>query len=155
MLAKKFKSPVARLILSLMLLFMGTVLANAEAGERLLIVGPNSSVEISIDLADTEETRRVGLMKRTYLGPMAGMLFDFKSEQLVAMWMKDTFISLDMLFVNNSGQIVFIKEDAQPGDLTTVQAGQPIRAVLEVVGGFVQKHKVQVGHRLVYTLFDK
>jgi len=154
-LAKKFKSLLTDLLFGIVLLFLGTALTIASGEDTLLIVGPDSTVEISIELVDTEEARRVGLMKRTHLDPMAGMLFDFKKEQFVAMWMKDTLIPLDMLFVNSRGRIVFIKENAQPGDLTTVQAGQPILAVLELVGGFSQKHQVQVGHRLVYTLFEK
>ncbi|MEH6402018.1 MAG: DUF192 domain-containing protein [Sneathiella sp.] len=155
MLAKKFKGLSVDVMLSLFLLLIGTSLSSAEGRQSLLIVGPDIPIEISIELADTEDTRRVGLMKRPYLDPKTGMLFDFKKEQYVAIWMKNTLIPLDILFVDRRGQIIFIKEKAQPGDLTTIQAGQPVLAVLELVGGFVQKHQVQVGHRLVYTLFDQ
>lgn len=154
-LAKKFKSVSVSLMLGLAFLISGANIVNSATIDKLLITGPDVPIEISIELVDTEEKRQTGLMNRAAMDPMSGMLFDFNTEQFVAMWMKNTLIPLDMLFVDRHGLIVFIKENAQPGDLTTIQAGQPVLAVLELVGGFAKKHRVQVGHRLVYTLFDK
>ncbi len=135
------------------LLFVFVAAGAAGADDRLIIRTETKDISLTIELADDAKERNQGLMHRDYLDPAAGMLFDFGRRQPVAMWMKNTLISLDMIFVDDRGRIVHIHERAVPGDLTTIQPPQPVRAVLEVVGGFVQKHGVQIGDRLVYTLF--
>ncbi len=134
-------------------LFVFVAAGLAGADERLIIRTLAKDISLTIELADDADERNRGLMYREYLDPAEGMLFDFRRLQPVAMWMKNTLIPLDMVFVDEDGKIVHIHERAVPGDLMTIQSPQPVRAVLEVVGGFVQKHGVQIGDRLVYTLF--
>ena len=132
-----------------------TEISPLQAMEPLSITGGGKQVTVQIELADTEEKRRTGLMFRTELPPLTGMLFDFEVDQPVAMWMKNTLIPLDMIFADRSGRIVYIKEQAQPGDLSIVSAYMPVLAVLELAGGFVEKYKVQVGDRLIHTVFKE
>lgn len=123
--------------------------------ERLIVKTTEGEITLSIELADTEQKRSLGLMNRDKLAETSGMLFDFKRNAPVAMWMKNTRIALDMIFTNHLGEIVYIHENAIPFDLTLIQPPMPVYAVLEVNAGFVEKQKVQIGDRLVYTLFDQ
>ena len=67
-----------------------------------------------VEIADSEEERNIGLMNRTFLGYDKGMLFIFKNEDIHDFWMKDTLISLDIIWINSNFDVVFIKENALP-----------------------------------------
>lgn len=141
---------------SFFLVFVFSVFAvNVTHAEQLVIKTEVREITLSIELADTEEERNVGLMNRDHLAATSGMLFDFKRNAPVAMWMKNTRIPLDMIFVNHLGEVIYIHENAKPFDLTVIQPPMPVYAVLEVNAGFVRKQEVQIGDRLVYTLFDQ
>src|SRR5204863_508166 len=75
------------------------------------------------------------LMFRQSLAPDAGMLFDYRTPSMGAMWMKNTLIPLDMLFVDQQGRIINIHERAVPGSLDPISATAPARAVIELNGG--------------------
>ncbi len=135
----------------LCLLILGSVPARSA---EMLLTGPGRSIALTVEIADTPETRRTGLMHRASLPPLSGMLFDYGRVQPVTMWMKNTLIPLDMLFADETGRIVHIHENARPGDLTVISSQQPVLAVLEVNAGFVQNHRVQKGDYLVYSIFD-
>ncbi|MCG8491543.1 MAG: DUF192 domain-containing protein [Sneathiellales bacterium] len=151
--AKKNNS--ARFSVFLLIFVIGVFAENISHAEQLIIKTAGREIAIDIELADTEEERSRGLMNRDQLADTSGMLFDFKRHAPVAMWMKNTRIPLDMIFTNHLGEILFIHENAEPFDLTIIQPPMPIYAVLEVNAGFVKKQKVQIGDRLVYTLFDR
>ena len=68
-----------------------------------------------------------------------GMLFDFKPDQDVSMWMKNTYISLDMIFIRGDGRILRIAENTEPMSDRIIPSGGPVRAVLEVIGGTAQE----------------
>ncbi len=133
----------------------GALFDEANAGETLTVQSSGVDVLIQVELANTVRKKQTGLMHRTWLDPLGGMLFEFKKGQLVAMWMKNTLISLDMIFADQNGRIVYIKEQAQPGDLSIVSTTKPALAVLEVNGGFVSKYKIKVGDQLIHALFEK
>src|SRR5690242_10001702 len=88
-----------------------------------------------VELATTPPQLEQGLMFRRTLAPDAGMLFDFKTPSPVTMWMKNTFIPLDMLFIDAAGRVISIAERTVPHSLDLVAATAPARAVLEVNGG--------------------
>ena len=94
-------------------------------------------------MADTPEKARVGLSKRYFLDEDKGMLFFSKSNQ-ISMWMKDTYIPLDMLFFNNKGKIVYIYT-AKPLDLTPVEADAPVAGVVELAGNICRKKGIKEG----------
>lgn len=106
----------------------------------------------SIELADDEAERAKGLMFRQHLAPDAGMLFDFGEERPVAFWMRNTFISLDMIFIAADGTVKTIHEKAIPQDPTSIPSGVPVRFVLEIPGGRSREIGLQPGDRLSHSL---
>lgn len=127
----------------------------AVFGDPLQIITDNKHLLVEVEIVDTPEKRRIGLMHRKELEPLSGMLFDFNKDQLVSMWMKNTLIQLDMFFVDRNGHIVFIKENAKPGDLSIIGIDIPVRAVLEMKGGFAKKYGIEEGDKLSHALFDQ
>lgn len=109
--------------------------------------------EFRVELADTERERSRGLMYRTELAADAGMLFDFERERPVAMWMVNTFIPLDMLFIDARGVVVRIAENTEPRSRRHIESGQPVLAVLEVIGGTAARLGLAAGDRVEHPLF--
>jgi uncharacterized protein len=104
-------------------------------------------------LADTPETRARGLMYVTVLDADRGMLFDFGTPRPVGMWMKNTPLSLDMLFIDADGQIVRIAERTRPFSTAVIASGTEVRAVLEINGGRSGELGIAVGDRVLNRLF--
>ena len=95
----------------------------------------------------SEAQREQGLMFRRNLAPDAGMLFDMDVAQTITMWMKNTFIPLDMLFVDG-GRIVDIRERAVPLSTDIISAKAPARYVIELNGGRVERLGIKIGDRV-------
>src|ERR1041385_5478320 len=106
-----------------------------------------------VELATTPAQLEQGLMFRRTLAPDAGMLFDFKTPSSVTMWMKNTFIPLDMLFIDAAGRVINIAERTVPHSLDLVAATAPARAVLEVNGGTAARLGIKPGDRVVFPIF--
>ncbi|WP_339862675.1 DUF192 domain-containing protein [Thalassospira alkalitolerans] len=121
---------------------------NAKASgferSRLLVDGKVFSVE----LAATPDERSRGLMFRTEMAQDAGMLFDFGSAHDISMWMKNTFISLDMLFIDKNGVIVGIEKRTVPKSETIIPTPRPVRFVLELNGGAADHFGLEVGEKV-------
>ena len=83
----------------------------------------------------------------------AGMLFDFEHIEPVTMWMKNTLISLDMLFLDDLGTIVFIARNTQPGSLRHISPGRPVRGVLELNAGTAARLGIKRGNRVLHSRF--
>ena len=98
-----------------------------ESGER--------TFRFQAELADEPLERQIGLMHRKEMAPDQGMLFDFERSQPVAMWMRNTYIPLDMLFIDEGGEIVNIAHDTVPHSEAVLQSAGPVRFVLEVPAG--------------------
>ncbi|MDC7785249.1 DUF192 domain-containing protein [Rhodoplanes sp. TEM] len=130
--------------------------APALAFERqTLEIATRSGVHVfSVELATTDAERAQGLMYRKELPEGTGMLFDFKRDEPVAMWMKNTYVSLDMLFITADGRIHRIAERTTPMSETIIQSQGPVRAVLEVVGGTARKLGIQPGDRIGHPIFS-
>jgi uncharacterized membrane protein (UPF0127 family) len=94
-----------------------------------------------------------GLMFRKNLAPNAGMLFDYRAPSMAAMWMKNTLIPLDMLFVDQQGRIINIHERAVPGSLDPIAAAAPARAVIELNGGTAAHLGIKPGDRVIFPIF--
>ncbi len=103
------------------------------------------TVTVSVDLAQTPEQRRVGLMHRKALSPNHGMAFIFPTEDIQTFWMKDTPLFLDMVFINSQHKIVGIIHNAEPGTLDVRQIASPSRYVIEVQGGFCKRYGIHKG----------
>ena len=120
---------------------------------ELTIVGAGGSHKFSIEIATTPSQMAQGLMFRHHLDANSGMLFDFHNPTVATMWMKNTLIPLDMLFVAADGHIVNIHERAVPGSLDTISARAPVRAVIELNGGTATRLGIKPGDRVVYPIF--
>ena len=107
----------------------------------------------SVEVATTEEEKQTGLMYRKELADGKGMLFDFNPEQEVSMWMKNTYVSLDMIFIRADGRILRIAENTEPMSTKIISSRGPARAVLEVVAGTAQKYGIRAGDRVGHPLF--
>jgi hypothetical protein len=122
--------------------------------DRLEIVtGDGAHHTFRVELAAKPADRERGLMYRQSIDADAGMLFDFGEEQPVSMWMKNTFIPLDMLFISNAGIVVQIAADTVPQSLDVISSGRPVRAVLEIKGGEAARQGIAPGARVLYPLF--
>ena len=104
----------------------------------------NTSVSFFVEKAITLSEREQGLMHRKSLGSNKGMLFLFERPQVVHMWMKDTLIPLDMVFIHK-GKVVSIYQNAKPNDLRVISSKVFATAVLEINAGMVKKHHIRVG----------
>lgn len=148
--------PLLRLIVLLTFLL--------PAGPSLAQVAfPQSSLEVvgadgghhrfMVELAVTPDQLAQGLMYRTKMAADAGMLFDFGVPKPIAMWMKNTVIPLDMLFIDESGVVTGIAQRTIPHSTVTIASPGPVKAVLEVNGGTAARLHVQVGDKIVHPLF--
>jgi uncharacterized protein len=127
---------------------------SAEAGtEPLSIVTSSGSHEFAVEVMRTRAQLEKGLMFRRYLPADRGMLFDFKTEQSVMMWMKNTYISLDMIFIGKSGRVVSVAADTEPMSEKIIPSGGPVLAVLEVNAGIAAKIGLKAGDRVHFPLF--
>ncbi len=109
--------------------------------------------DFRVELAVTPEQRSQGLMHRKTLAPDAGMLFLYAQPGELAMWMKNTFVSLDMLFISAEGEVVRIAERTEPLSLTTIRSGSPAKGVLEVPGGTAARLGIRPGDRILHPAF--
>jgi uncharacterized membrane protein (UPF0127 family) len=103
---------------------------------------------ISVWIAESPAHRAQGLMFVRSLAPDTGMLFIFPATQYVSMWMKNTYVALDMLFVDRAGRIVNIAENARPLTLDTIDSAAPVLAVLELPAGAVKRFGLRPGDRV-------
>lgn len=101
--------------------------------------------QFRVEVAATPESRSQGLMYRTELADDAGMLFIFERAAEVAFWMRNTYLSLDMIFIDQHGKIVHIHPDARPLDDTLIGSGRPVTQVLEINGGLAAKLGIEMG----------
>jgi len=108
-----------------------------------------------VELADNDQSRARGMMFRTSMAPDAGMLFDFKQEQMASFWMRNTLLPLDMLFIRADGTILNIHQRAIPRDETGINSAGPVRAVLEVNGGTASRLGIKPGDKVEHAIFGK
>ena len=151
-----FARPFLLLLLSLLLAAPATP-ARAQLAEfptaELTIVGASGPHKFTVEVATTPAQLEQGLMFRRSLAADAGMLFDFKTPTMATMWMKNTLIPLDMLFVDARGRIVNIQERAVPESLATISAAAPVRAAIELNGGTASRLGIRPGDRVIFPIF--
>lgn len=133
---------------------LGSAVALAADQTTLEIVTKNGVHVFSVELAVNDADRQKGLMFRKELPEGRGMLFDFKHDQDVSMWMRNTYIPLDMLFINSDGTIRRIAENTVPMSERTIPSGGPVRGVLEVIAGTAKKLGIAAGDRVAHPLFS-
>jgi uncharacterized protein len=127
--------------------------ASTQALERVEIVTKSGVHVFDVELANTPDERSKGLMFRRELPQGRGMLFDFGGEGPISMWMKNTFIPLDMLFIRADGTIARIAQNTTPQSEETIPSGAPVKAVLEVIGGTAKRLGIAPGDRVAHRIF--
>lgn len=123
--------------------------------EPLTIVTEGGSHVFQVEVARTDEQRARGLMFRRFMPADRGMLFDFKTEQPVMMWMRNTYIPLDMIFIARDGRVINIAENTEPLSERTIASAAPAFAVLEVNAGISRKIGLKAGDRISHPLFKR
>ena len=117
--------------------------------EPLTIESASAKHRFTVEIARTGRQHSQGLMYRRKLAADAGMLFIYRRVQPVVMWMKNTYIPLDMLFIAGDGRIVTIVERAVPFSVENISSERPVLAVLELNAGTASRLKLKVGDRVV------
>jgi len=147
-------------VLLLILIFMPRNAANNTSGPSpapsfvkqgeltFLANGDTSIVTIDIEIADNASKREIGLMGRPLMGDREGMLFVYEEENMNAFWMKNTFLSLDIIFIDARGGIVTIHKNTAPFSEQTYAPASMTLLVLEVKAGFTDSFGIKVGDRI-------
>ncbi len=104
---------------------------------------------LTVELALDSAQRQQGLMYRRDMPSDAGMLFDFGQPRQITMWMKNTLIPLDMLFIDAKGRITHVHENAEPLSEAIISSNGPVNFVLELNGGAVKKRNIRPGDRVI------
>ena len=128
--------------------------ARAANVQPLEIVTKTGVHVFAVEMATTEEEKTTGLMYRKELADGKGMLFDFSPEQEVSMWMKNTYIPLDMIFIRSDGRILRIAENTEPLSTKIIPSRGLAKGVLEVIAGTAQKYGIAPGDRVAHPLFN-
>ena len=131
------------------------VIAGCSQEGNLTIKTQKGDVTYNVEEAKSTPELEKGLMGRDSLAANSGMIFDLSHvSNQIAMWMKDTKIPLDMLFVNANGKIFFIYENATPMSEELIIAPEPAMFVIELNAGDVKKHGIQVGDFIKHHFLD-
>jgi uncharacterized membrane protein (UPF0127 family) len=130
--------------------------AARSAEQQILEIASKTGVHVfSVELAVTDEERARGLMFRRSVPESYGMLFDFKRDQEVTMWMRNTYVSLDMIFIQSDGRIRRIAENTDTESDKIIPSGGQVRAVLEVAAGTARKLGIEPGDRVATPIFRR
>lgn len=121
--------------------------------ELVIVTSGKGPQRFTVELAENDQSRARGMMFRQSMAPDAGMLFDFKQEQMASFWMRNTLIPLDMIFIKADGTILNIHQRAIPRDETGINSAGPVRAVLEVNGGTASRLGIRPGDRVQHAIF--
>ena len=143
-------------LLLLLVVLTGTLTLHASAadfatGNGIISRDGKALAKFELEFADTRQQTSQGLMFRPELKPGAGMLFDFKQARRVSMWMKNTLVPLDMLFVRADGTVRQIHTNAVPGSLDTIRSKVPVRYVLEILAGESERLGLRAGDTLTWS----
>lgn len=136
-----------------LLLLLAPVPAAAQQMERLEIITRGGVQVFDVEMAVTPDQRSKGLMFRKELPEGRGMLFDFAEETVISMWMRNTYIPLDMIFIRADGRIARIAENTTPLSEAIISSGAPVKGVLEVIAGTAKKFGIAPGDRVAHRLF--
>jgi uncharacterized membrane protein (UPF0127 family) len=113
-----------------------------------IVTRNNTVIRFEVEMAVTPEETERGLMFRAELPDLHGMLFDFFHDEEMSFWMKNTLISLDMIFIRSDGCIMRIAENTEVKSEKLIPSTAPVRAVLEVIAGTAKKYGIARGDRV-------
>jgi uncharacterized membrane protein (UPF0127 family) len=152
---KKSWSRTALSVLLFLLAAAGFLGAPAAALKKqpLTFVTGSGSHAITVELADNDSTRSTGLMFRRSIGPDEGMLFIYNDEREISMWMKNTYITLDMIFVKRDGEISHIAANTEPFSEQIIPSEGPALGVIEMAAGSASRLGLKPGDRVKHPAF--
>ncbi len=127
--------------------------AQAQSTEPLTIRAASGTHIFQVEVMRTPDERAKGLMFRRFMPQDRGMLFDFGRTEPVAMWMQNTYISLDMLFIRADGTVARVHHRAEPLSTQTIPSGEPVLSVLELNAGVADRIGVKPGDKVEHPLF--
>lgn len=122
--------------------------------ETVTVTTAKGSFKFQTEIADTQPTRERGLMFRKTMQQDRAMLFHWGQPLVASMWMQNTYISLDMLFIAGDGTVRFVAENTKPMSRDIVSAGIEVAAVLEIVAGTAQRIGLKAGDKVAHSIFD-
>jgi len=131
------------LLLAALVTACGTV--RPETRPLRIHTAAGKTVNYHVEIATSRAQMRRGLMYRKSMTPDHGMLFVYHRTQTIQMWMKNTYLPLDMLFIDEHGRIAGIAAHAKPLNTDVISSGKPARAVLELNAGEADRHGIRVG----------
>ena len=120
---------------------------------KLRVVTKSGKHEFIVEIAVTDRQHAQGLMFRQSLAKNAGMLFDYKVPTSITMWMKNTFIPLDMIFIGNDGRVINVVQRAIPFSENVISSLGKARGVLEVNGGTASRLGIMPGDKILHGIF--
>ncbi|TCV62243.1 hypothetical protein EDE05_13152 [Neorhizobium sp. R1-B] len=143
-----FKSALGALFLLLATMVMAQEVSFSR-DELSIRTAAGKTHEFSVELAVTDAQRAQGLMFRKTMPPDHGMLFDFGEARPVAMWMENTILPLDMLFIQGDGTISHIRENAVPYSRDVIDSRGSVKFVLELNGGRARSLGIKAGDKVI------
>lgn len=121
--------------------------------EKLTLVTATGRHVLDVEIANTGETRATGLMFRRKLAATRGMLFIYETAQPIQMWMRNTYISLDMVFITGAGSVHRIERNTEPFSERVIDSGGDVLAVLEVAAGTADRLQLKPGDTVLHRSF--
>ena len=116
--------------------------------------GGGEARKFQVEVARTDQEKSVGLMFRRTLADDAGMLFPYGAPQAITMWMRNTYIPLDMLFIAADGTIARIEANTEPLSERIIDSGVLVSAVLELAGGAAERLGIKAGDTVQHPFFS-
>ncbi len=123
--------------------------------ENVVVSTTAGDFTFAAELATSDKDRSVGLMFRRSMGERQAMLFYWDEPEPVSMWMRNTYIPLDMLFVTGDGTVVHVAADTVPHSLKTISANRDVSAVMEINAGTAARLGIRAGSRLLHRFFNR
>ena len=132
------------------MLLAAPAVADALSKGTLTLETASGPHQFNVEVASTPQERERGLMLRTSLPAESGMLFLYETPQPIAMWMKNTIIPLDMIFIDAWGKVNRIESNAEPFSLDPIPSDGDVIGILEVNAGAAEKIGLKTGDKVIY-----
>ena len=121
------------------------------SNEKIDVSIYNKNITFNVEVAKTIEERRIGLMYRKKLLNNEGMLFIFPREKIIQLWMKNTYIPLDVIFISENKVIVDIKKNMEKLSETIVKSKVKSRYALEFNAGLINRLDIEIGDKVLFN----